>query len=445
MSNLRPNLIGDEPRPPSRRYGEDIHARPTVRLYFRERLISGIWISVGILAIAVILAQLKILYRAEWGVDFAVFHRAAARVLKGDWAIYNTTLTVLGWDFLYPPQSLLLFAPFALLSFDTGFLLFTAVGIIFCAVSFWVLRQLVAREAPTAIGMPVVLIYLMLAANFAVWMTLFNGQVSFYVLFTCVGFLWALRNKRHLFAGALISAGVLLKIYPAVMLAAPLFRRKLWSTFGWALAAAVVASIATLALVPWDLFEIYLFNQLPRVTGKASVYYTNQSIVSFVARLFVPREEWFEFSHITLRVGVRYVIAAATAVSGLYLGCLTARGGGRRATVAGLALCALTGVVTAGSFMYVFVASLPLFYVVLGDSWVMRRQYPLLASFLPLTMVCLFVPSWTRVPFGHRVPAIIENLVYTRSSIITLLFIGCGMFLASRNVKLSAQSATVAE
>jgi glycosyl transferase family 87 len=375
---------------------------------------------------------LQILYPADWGVDFVVFHRAAARVLIGDWGIYNTTPMVLGWDFLYPRQSLLLFAPFALLSFDMGFLLFTAVGIILCAVSFWVVNQLVVSDTSTAVGMPVVSIYLMLAANFAVWMTLFNGQVSFYVLFTCVGFLWALRNKRYLFAGALISAGILLKLYPAVMLAAPLFRRKSWSAFGWALAAAVIASIATLVFVPWDLFEIYLFNQLPRVTGKASVYYTNQSIVSFVARLFVPRQEWFEFSHSALSLGVRYVIAATTVVCGLYLGLLAARGAGRRATVSGLALCALTGVVTAGSFMYVFVASLPLFCVVLGDSWVMRRQYPLLASFLPFTMVCLFVPSWTRLPFGDRVPAIIENLVYTRSSIITCLFIGCGLFLASR-------------
>ncbi len=53
-------------------------------------------------------------------------------------------------------------------------------------------------------------------------------------------------------------------------------------------------------------------------------------------------------------------------------------------------------------------------------------------AILPLTMVALFVPSWTRLPFADRVPAFIENLVYTRSSIITLLFIACGMFLASR-------------
>ena len=233
------------------------------------------------------------------GVDFAVFHRAAARVLKGDCHLQCTVDPVLGWGFLHlPPQSLLLFAPLALLSFDTGFLLFTAVGIIFCAVSFWVLSQLVAREVPTAIGMPVVLIYLMLAANFAVWMTLFNGQVSFYVLFTCIGFLWALRNKRHLFAGALISAGVLLKIYPAVMLAALLFRRKLWLRL-----AGLLLQRWLPALPHWLWFHgIYLrlwpFQSTAARDRQASVYYTNQSIVSFVARLFVPREEWFEFSHI---------------------------------------------------------------------------------------------------------------------------------------------------
>jgi hypothetical protein len=223
------------------------------------------------------------------------------------------------------------------------------------------------------------------------------------------------------------------------MLAAPLFRRRLWSTFGWAFTAATVASIATLAFVPMYLFETYFFVQLPGLTGKASVYYTNQSIVGFVARLFVPRQEWFEFSHIALSVGVRSVISAATVACGLYLGFVTARGSGRRATIAGLALCALIGVATGGSFMYVFVASLPLFYVVLSDSWVMQRQHPLFALFLPLSMVCLFVPSWTRLPFGDRVPAIMENFVYTRSTVITLLFIGCGMYLASHNVETSGR------
>jgi hypothetical protein len=55
------------------------------------------------------------IYKGEFGSDFAVFWRAGSLFLAGDWAaIYRT---VAEYNFPYPPHALLLFTPFAILSF----------------------------------------------------------------------------------------------------------------------------------------------------------------------------------------------------------------------------------------------------------------------------------------------------------------------------------------
>ena len=397
-----------------------------------DYLTAGVWLAAGALALAVIALQLHNLFGREWGVDFAVFHRAATRALHGDWAIYNTTRPVQGWDFLYPPQSLILFAPFAAFNVETAFWIFAAVGLVLLGASLALVGRLEDAGRPPLTGIPALACNLMLAANFAVWMTIFSGQVSFFVLFACVGFLWALYRGRHLLAGALIAGGVLLKIYPLVMLAAPVMKQQLWSVLGWTLASALLITVAALLFVPSDLFGTYFFTQLPKLSGKASVFFTNQSIVSFMARLGTPRKEWYEFSHTVLILPVRLSLAVAILAIGGGLGYIAVRGRGQTAVVAAFALCALPGVVTAGSFMYVFVASLPLFHVVLRDVWSLRRRYPLLAALLPIVMMALFIPAWTRLPGGDSVPAVLENLFYTRSSFITAAFVVCGLFLASR-------------
>lgn len=414
-------------RPPSG--GQD---RPRLWQPARQWIAAGSWLLASFAAVIVLFAQMRTLLSRTWGFDFGVFHKAATSAMSGDWAIYNTTTPVQGWDFLYPPQSLIVFAPFAAFGFTAAFWIFTGVGLAMLIAAAVLVGRLESLGRPPISSAAAVGCHLMLAANFAVWMTIFAGQVSFFLLLACVGFLWALYRGRNLSAGALIAAAVLLKIYPVVMLAAPLMSRRSWTVLGWALTCAVLITLLALVFMPLELFGTYASTQLPKLAGKASVFFTNQSIVSFLARLGVPRSDWFEFSHTVLAQPLRLSLTVATVAAGAALGYVAVRHRGRAALVAAFALCALPGVVTAGSFMYVFVASLPLFHVVLRDAWAVRRRYPLLAGLLPAAMVTLFIPAWTKLPGGNRLPAVIENLFYTRSSLITAAFVACGFFLASR-------------
>lgn len=113
--------------------------------------------------------------------------------------------------------------------------------------------------------------------------TIAFGQIDLVLLFLLTAALWALRAEHDSVAGALVALGTLFKLYPVVLLAFFVLKRRWAGLWGFALGMLVFNGIA-LAVMGWELHRVYLFEVLPRIGGTTS-WVENQTIAGFVARL----------------------------------------------------------------------------------------------------------------------------------------------------------------
>ncbi len=113
--------------------------------------------------------------------------------------------------------------------------------------------------------------------------TIAFGQIDLVLLFLLTAALWALRAERDAMAGALVALGTLFKLYPVVLLAFFVLKRRWAGLWGFALGMLVFNGIA-LAVMGWEPHRLYLFEVLPRIGGTTS-WVENQTIAGFVARL----------------------------------------------------------------------------------------------------------------------------------------------------------------
>lgn len=119
--------------------------------------------------------------------------------------------------------------------------------------------------------------------------TLAFGQIDLALLLCFTLALWALRTKHDVLAGVLIALGTLFKIYPVLMLAFLVIKRRWWGLAGFALGMLLFNGLAV-AVMGWEMHRIYLTEVLPSIGGTTS-WVENQTISGFVARFVAAPTE----------------------------------------------------------------------------------------------------------------------------------------------------------
>lgn len=112
--------------------------------------------------------------------------------------------------------------------------------------------------------------------------TMAYGQIDLALLLTLTLALWALRGERDILAGVLIALGTLFKIYPVLLLAFLVAKRRWRGLAGFALGMLMFNGVAV-AVMGWEMHRIYLTEVLPNIGGTTS-WVENQTISAFITR-----------------------------------------------------------------------------------------------------------------------------------------------------------------
>ncbi len=130
--------------------------------------------------------------------------------------------------------------------------------------------------------------------------TIAFGQIDLVLLFVLTMALWALREERDGLAGALVALGALFKLYPVVLLAFFVLKRRWAGLWGFALGMLLFNGIAV-AVMGWEVHRVYLFDVLPKIGGTTS-WIENQTLSGFIARLAASPMSATIFQDQTLRL-----------------------------------------------------------------------------------------------------------------------------------------------
>ncbi len=130
--------------------------------------------------------------------------------------------------------------------------------------------------------------------------TIAFGQIDLVLLFVLTAALWALRDGRDGLAGALVALGALFKLYPVVLLAFFVLKRRWAGLWGFALGMLLFNGIAV-AVMGWEMHRVYLFDVLPKIGG-TTAWVENQTLSGFVARLAASPMSATIFQDQTLRL-----------------------------------------------------------------------------------------------------------------------------------------------
>ncbi|EIZ79993.1 hypothetical protein WSK_1359 [Novosphingobium sp. Rr 2-17] len=190
--------------------------------------------------------------------DFRTYMCAAADLVR-PYDICHNDEYVSG--FVYPPPSLGYFHALSRLPIDTAFVIHTLVCLIALAGAAWMTLKLL--KPSRAVSAAALLGALAIAP---IGTSLAAGQVNILLMAAAVAGVWVASTRRPALAGIAIALGFWLKIYPGLVPALFLVRRK------WPAAAATVvasAGIAVLGLV-WaapGLYAQYFLTLLPHAQG----------------------------------------------------------------------------------------------------------------------------------------------------------------------------------
>ena len=229
-------------------------------------------------------AELRNYFEGDW----ASYYLAALRLAQGDFAIYRewpgghvpAELIDPVSAYLYPPFFAVLIMPFTAFGFRTTQLLWFGANVAMTVAAVW-LTLAALRVRPSRRE------WLGLALAICLFPPLFRairlGQVVFLLLFLSALAFWASVRNKSAWSGTSIAIASLVKLYPALLLAALLLRRQ-WRAALAGVLAACALTLITIGLVGWDIHRSFVVDLLPRfgaIPTDASV----QSLPSFLRRL----------------------------------------------------------------------------------------------------------------------------------------------------------------
>jgi hypothetical protein len=259
------------------------------------------------------------------GPDFWILFKGAREWARGG-SLYDLqaiTTNHFGHVFKVPPFYGMLFAPFVFQDGERILFFHRAINTLLIGATALVWLRMWGLRLVSGAGAGVLILL-----NFRpIADTLAFGQIDLALLLLLVLALWALRDERDLAAGILVALGTLFKIYPIMLLAFFVIKRRWRALAGFALGMLVFNALS-IAIMGWEMHRIYLTEVFPRIGG-TTAQDQNQTISGFLARFATSPADVAIFHD-------RAITLPATALSGLValLGCGLALGAARPRTTA---------------------------------------------------------------------------------------------------------------
>ena len=244
-------------------------------------------------AVAFYLWTIQIRSHHGYSTDFAQFHASAENLSAG-----KDVYTPLPWERygplpenfdierphkhpnLNPPFQSILFLPFATLSFEDAFRVWSILSITFgaCAAAI-VARQL---DTPAPHGRVVIALVLLSFLYFPSWLNVFLGQLG-HLLFLLGAIAWtSARSGRDALAGVALGVSLAIKPFTGLFIILFLLSRR-WRLLFWYIFTFAVCVTLSLAFVGLDAHLRYVA-LLSEVTWFAATW--NASILGFASRIF---------------------------------------------------------------------------------------------------------------------------------------------------------------
>jgi alpha-1,2-mannosyltransferase len=353
--------------------------------------------------------------------DFPSYLDAAKRARQG-LPLYDLAAARTLDGFLYPPPAILFFLPFTALSAARGdaVLVVLSLAALFAALAAWQARA--APDAPPLRRYATWALALVLGPT---WMTFDYAQVNLLALAATVACLWLAERRRPGWAGAALSCGIALKLYPAVLLVLAVRDaryRRVALACGAALGGWVLASRA--ALGSFEAYRTYVVELLPTVSRNLPVDVCNQSVAAVVGRIGRSPEELVAYWPVVPASPATNALVAAGAVAALVT---LVRWGGEarspRRPLVEAAILALVPVVSPLGWGHAFVFALPLAVGALQDLHRAPAGWKLAVL---AAVAALLVQSDERFDLLARAPLALQALVYARYPLATALLFAAG-------------------
>lgn len=353
--------------------------------------------------------------------DFHYYYDAAVRFRADPSRLYLATDDVIA-GFAYPPPAIAPFIVLSYLPFGMSLLVFTVTSYVVLAATIaswlsYLRRRGVAIDSKTAVAAAAIGVALGPTYSNAVF-----GQVNAIVLGCAVGFM-TIGPTRPAIGGVLLAAGMWLKIYPVLMAAVGLWNRSAWRRLMSAIAASVLVVLFLSLLIPFSSYVTFVADVLPARFDKTAVHITNQSLIAFLERFALQPERYLHWTG-EQAITVSAVIRALNWAFGVAVIALLWRRAthGPRVEAIDSAAClvALAAVITPLGWGHTYVLVVPLVMlhlVSLRDAGVAH------AVAVCACVAALMIPAGRRFAVVEALPAALQNLVYSRYLLATLLLI----------------------
>jgi hypothetical protein len=293
-------------------------------------------------------------------------------------------------------------------------------AILAVSIALW-LRYLRHRGVPVD-GPTAVAVSLVATALGPTYSNAIFGQVNAWVL-GCVVIFLTLGPARPALGGAFLAIGTWLKIYPVLMVAAGLWNRSAWRRIAYAAGAIVAIAILLLPILPLSTYQTFLSEVLPARFDKTAVHISNQSLIAFIERFALPPERflnWTGEQAITASGIVRGVNWGFGVAMIAFLWHRAGRGPRVEAVDSAAGLIALAAVIAPLGWGHTYVLVLPLVMLHLVT---LRYATPWHAATIGACVMALMIPVGRRFSLVEMAPAALQNIVYSRYLLATLILI----------------------
>jgi hypothetical protein len=214
----------------------------------------------------VMLGSLWLKRPGDLGLDLAVYRVAADAWLSGG-ALYEVSpARAPDFTFLYPPLSVLLFVPFAVVPEPVALAAFSALNVAAGLALAWVVIRALRGRGVDLSRVDVALLAAACTVSGYRGASLYFSQVNvFLALALAVGFV-ALEREREELAGGALALPAFLKLFPVVV-GAWLLRRRAWRGIAAAVAVGLGLHLLGAVLLGPDLVATYVEVALSERTG----------------------------------------------------------------------------------------------------------------------------------------------------------------------------------